>query len=200
MAKLSFRQGAMGSSKSASAMICVYNYRERGMTALLLKPECEDRDGKMSVKSRIGLEMEADDTVEHFLKRVKEDDKDLNRIDAIVVDEAQFLSPETVDGLSDIVDFYNIPVVCYGLRTDFQAKAFPGSARLLEIADAIEEVPTICWCGHKARFNARIVDGKVIKTGEQVQLGGSESYVALCRKHFKLGQLGPEEAGPHLSS
>lgn len=192
MAKLSFRYGAMGASKSASAMICVYNYRERGMKALLLKPECENRDGEMNLHSRIGLEMAVDDTVEHLITSYRADRGVLDGVAVIVVDESQFLSEEFVDALSDVVDDLDIPVVCYGLRTDFQGHAFSGSKRLLEIADAIEETPTICWCGHKARFNARVVDGKVVRNGEQIQMGGNESYVALCRKHFKSGQLRPE--------
>jgi thymidine kinase len=109
------------------------------------------------------------------------------KIDAIIVDEAQFLSREDIDELSDMVDKYNIPVMCYGLRTDFQGNAFPGSARLLELADEIVESSTVCWCGRKARFNARVCDGKIVREGEQVQLGGNESYTSLCRKHFKEG-------------
>ena len=109
--------------------------------------------------------------------------------DAIIVDEAQFLSRNQIDALSDIVDNYNIPVLCYGLRTDFQSNAFEGSARLLELADELIETSTVCWCGRKARFNARVCDGHIVRDGAQVQMGGNESYVALCRRHFKQGKI-----------
>ena len=110
-------------------------------------------------------------------------------MDAVLVDEAQFLSPEEVDTLSDLVDFYNIPVICYGLRTDFLNHLFPGSRRLMEIADIIEEVPTVCWCGRRAQCNTRYADGKIVREGAQIFLGSNESYVALCRKHYKEGKL-----------
>ena len=110
-------------------------------------------------------------------------------MDAVLVDEAQFLSPEEVDTLSDLVDFYNIPVICYGLRTDFLNHLFPGSRRLMEIADIIEEVPTVCWCGRRAQCNTRYANGKIVREGAQIFLGSNESYVALCRKHYKEGKL-----------
>ena len=110
-------------------------------------------------------------------------------VDAVLVDEAQFLSENDVDILSDIVDFYNIPVLCYGLRTDFLNHLFPGSKRLMEIADIIEEVPTVCWCGKRAQCNTRYANGKIVRAGAQIMLGSNESYVALCRKHYKEGKL-----------
>jgi thymidine kinase len=125
--------------------------------------------------------------VEDFLDQV--DRGEIPEVDAIIIDEAQFLTREQVDKFSDLVDFHNIPVLCYGLRTDFQGNAFPGSARLLELADQIVETSTVCWCGRKARFNARVMDGKIVREGEQVQLGGNESYTSLCRKHFKEGKV-----------
>ena len=189
MAKLYFRYGAMGSSKTANALMVRYNYLERGSRARLLKPMLENRDGEKVIRSRVGMESECG-FVEDFIDEIGEDWEKAKIYDAIVVDEAQFLSREQVDWFSDLVDFADIPVICYGLRTDFQSKLFPGSMRLLEIADKIEEVKTVCWCGRKATNNARIHDGKVIRDGEQVVMGGNESYVALCRKHFKLGQLG----------
>ncbi len=189
MAKLYFRYGAMGSSKTANALMVRYNYLERHSNAHLLKPKLENRDGEKIIRSRIGMESECD-FVEDFMDEVGCDWEKAKVYDAIVVDEAQFLSKEQVDWFSDLVDFADIPVICYGLRTDFQSKLFPGSMRLLEIADKIEEVKTVCWCGRKATNNARIHDGKVIRDGEQVVMGGNESYIALCRKHFKLGQLG----------
>lgn len=112
-----------------------------------------------------------------------------NVVDAVLVDEAQFLTAEEVDVFSDIVDFYNIPVLCYGLRTDFRNRLFPGSERLMEIADVIEEVPTVCWCGKRAQCNTRYANGKIVREGEQIMLGSNESYVALCRKHYKEGKL-----------
>ena len=185
-AKLWFIYGAMGSCKTANALMVRFNYQERGMKAALLKPMIECRDGKKKVKSRIGLEADCE-FVEDFLKSVEENGAP--KIDCIIVDEAQFLSREQVDDLSDMVDVFNIPVMCYGLKTDFQGNAFPGSARLLELADEIIESSTVCWCGRKARFNARVCNGHIVREGEQVQLGGNESYTSLCRKHFKEGLI-----------
>ena len=174
MAKLYFRYGAMGSSKSANILMVHHNYKERGQYAVLLKPMVDNRDGEHKIASRIGLSAPAE-YVEDFLKevsktwRIKEGDRKEythcekenevdkkyiyhgKRVDAILVDEAQFLSEKDVDALSDIVDFCNITVLCYGLRTDFQNHLFTGSKRLMEIADVIEEVPTVCWCGKRAQ-------------------------------------------------
>ena len=149
MAKLYFRYGAMGSSKSANILMVRYNYEERGQYAVLLKPRTDNRDGEHEIKSRIGLEAPAE-YVDEFLKEISEtwsaDSGEYRyhgkKVDAVLIDEAQFLSPEEVDTLSDIVDFYGIPVLCYGLRADFQTHLLPGSRRLMEIADIIEEVPT----------------------------------------------------------
>ena len=183
-AKLWFIYGAMGSCKTANALMVRFNYQERGMKAALLKPMIECRDGKKNVKSSIGLSSDCE-YVEDFLANVEVNGAP--KIDCVIVDEAQFLTREQVDNLSDIVDKHNIPVMCYGLKTDFQGNAFPGSARLLELADEIVESSTVCWCGRKARFNARVCDGHIVREGEQVQLGGNESYTSLCRKHFKEG-------------
>ena len=196
MAKLYFRYGAMGSSKSANILMVRYNYEERGQYAVLLKPRTDNREGEHEIQSRIGLSAPAE-YVDEFLKEIAEfwDDEISEytyhgkRVDAILVDEAQFLSPEEVDTLSDIVDFYNIPVLCYGLRTDFLNHLFPGSRRLMEIADVIEEVPTVCWCGKRAQCNTRYANGKIVREGAQIMLGSNESYVALCRKHYKEGKL-----------
>ena len=193
MAKLVFRYGVMGSSKSANLQMVAYNYRERGMNPVILKPGKENRDGEMIIKSRIGLETTVYDTVEGFIYRMKRHAVNLDMIDIILVDEAQFLSKDQVDQLADMVDSGDTTVICYGLRTDFRGHFFPGSQRLMEIADNIEEIPTICWCGVKARFNARVKEGKVIREGKQIMLGGNESYIPLCRKHFILGQLGPDD-------
>lgn len=196
MAKLYFRYGAMGSSKSANILMVRYNYEERGQYAILLKPRTDDRDGEHKIQSRIGLSAPAE-YVDDFLKEISKlwNGKETEylyhgkKVNAILVDEAQFLSPEEVDALSDIVDFYEIPVLCYGLRTDFLNHLFPGSRRLMEIADVIEEVPTVCWCGKRAQCNTRYSNGKIVREGAQIRLGSNESYVALCRKHYKEGKL-----------
>lgn len=189
MSKLYFRYGAMGSSKTANALMVRYNYEEKGKKAVLLKPSLDKRDGERVVRSRMGLEAPCL-FVEEFLEDTK-DKKDWSDIDAIIVDEAQFLTKEQVERLSDIVDYDGVPVICYGLRTDFSSTVFPGALRLMELADKIEEIPTVCWCGKRAHFNARIADGKIVREGEQVFLGANESYISLCRKHFKEGRLKP---------
>ena len=188
-AKLWFFYGAMGSSKTADALMKRYNYQEKGMNAALLKPKLENRDGEKIIRSRIGLQAECE-YVEDFLDSVKEFGQP--PYDAIIVDEAQFLSKDQIDALSDVVDDYDIPVLCYGLRTDFQGNAFEGSARLLELADELIETSTVCWCGRRARFNARVCNGHIVRNGAQVQMGGNESYVALCRRHYKQGKLNRE--------
>ena len=185
-AKLWFFYGAMGSSKTADALMKHYNYQEKGMRAALLKPRKENRDGEKIIKSRIGLQAKCE-FVENFLARIEKGTKP--KYHAIIVDEAQFLTKKQIDMLSDIVDQYDIPVLCYGLRTDFQGNSFEGSRRLLEIADELIETSTVCWCGRKARFNARICNGHIVREGEQVQMGGNESYISLCRRHFKEGKL-----------
>ena len=191
MAKLVFNYGAMGSSKTANALMVRYNYMERGKKVLLLKPKIENRDGEKIIRSRIGLEAECE-----YVEDVIEEPayNGLSEYDAIIVDEAQFLTGKQVDRLSDIVDNFDIPVLCFGLRADFRGHFFSGSQRLMEIADSIEEIKTICWCGRKATFNARLKAGKVIYTGQQVMMGGNESYIALCRKHYKEGKLKEEDA------
>lgn len=187
MAKLYFRYGAMGSSKTANAIMVWYNYFERGKRALLLKPRTDTRNGKYTIRSRSGLEAECTLFDQLDLEAVR-----AHVYDCLIVDEAQFLTCEQVALLTEIVDDYNVPVICYGLRTDFQGNFFAGSHCLLACADTIEEIKTICWCGRKATFNARL-DGKggVTKQGEQVVLGASDRYVSLCRKHWKAGDLGP---------
>ena len=189
MSKLYFRYGAMGSSKTANALMVRYNYEEKGKNAVLLKPSLDSRDGAAIVRSRMGLEHPCV-YVEEFLSKTA-DKNDWSDIDAIIVDEAQFLTKEQVERFSDIVDFHGIPVICYGLRTDFSSTLFPGSMRLMELADKIEEIPTVCWCGKRAHFNARISDGQIVREGEQVFIGANESYISLCRKHFKEGRLKP---------
>lgn len=190
MAKLYFRYGAMGSSKTACALMARYNFMEKGHNVLLLKPDIDTRDGDRIVKSRIGLEAECI-LWSDFLKQYMESPA-LNEINAIIVDEVQFLKKADIDLLADIVDNYKIPVLAYGLRTDFTGHLFPGSKRLMELADIIEEIKTVCWCGKKATMTARL-DGKgeVIKSGDQVVMGSNASYISLCRRHYKEGNTGP---------
>lgn len=204
MAKLYFRHGAMGASKTANALMVRHNYLEKGQNVALLKPGLEDRDGKSVIKSRIGLSAECQ-YVEGFILFMdnqwkKNENAPEQSIAAVIVDEAQFLTAGQVDWLSDLVDFYDIPVLCYGLRTDFQGHLFEGSRRLMELADVIEEMPTVCWCGRRADFNARTSDGKIVREGGQILLGGNETYVSLCRRHFKIGEIfGPRSAFGNVS-
>ena len=184
MAKLYFKYGAMGSSKSAQALITKFNYVERGMQVWLLKPATDNRDGAQIIKSRIGLEAVADALKEE--ESVLQQFEKRGRIDVIIVDECQFFTAKQIDELRYIVDNYNIPVLCFGLRTDFMTKLFPGSLRLFEVADSISEIKTICSCGSKAIVNARIDSkGRVVDEGEQVFIGGNESYIAMCHKCWK---------------
>jgi thymidine kinase len=188
MAKLYFRYGAMGSSKTANAIMVVYNYHERGQKALMLKPAIEKRDGEATITSRSGLSAPC-----FYMEDI--DSLDVKNYDCLVVDEAQFLSKAQVEKLVHIVDDLGVPVVCYGLRADFRGDLFEGSTWLLAWADSIEEVKTVCWCGRKATWNARIENGRVVKVGEQIVLGGNESYMALCRKHWAEGNLGDHPKG-----
>lgn len=187
MAKLYFRYGAMGSSKTANALMVEYNYRERGKKAILVKPMTDTRDGVHIIKSRIGLESECllmEDLVSMGDEKLKE-------YDCIIVDEAQFCSKAQIEHLVHVVDDLNIPVICYGLRADFRNELFEGSLWLLAWADVIEEIKTVCWCGKAAKCNARFNENGIIREGEQVCLGGNSSYIALCRKHLREGNLGP---------
>lgn len=185
MAKLYFRYGAMGSSKTANALMVEYNYYERGKKALLVKPKLDNRDGDRTLRSRIGLQKDG-----IFLEELVEmPDEVIRDYDCIIVDEAQFATKEQVEHMLHIVDDLEIPVICYGLRADFQMNLFEGSMWLLAWADKIEEIKTVCWCGKGASCNARIsADGKIIRNGDQVLLGGNDSYIALCRKHYKEGR------------
>ena len=183
MAKLYFRYGAMGSSKTANAIMVQYNYQERNQRVLMVKPALENRDGERTLKSRCGLSAEC-----VFMEEL--DDALVQQHDCVIVDEAQFLTKAQVEYLVHVVDELNIPVIAYGLRADFRGEFFEGSQWLMCWADTIEEVKTICWCGKKAICNARVHNGKVVKEGEQVLLGGNNQYVSLCRKHWTSGELG----------
>ena len=181
MAKLYFKYGAMGSSKSANALITKFNYEERGMRVWLIKPATDTRDGEGLIASRIGLSAKAD-IISHEESIIALLDK-MSGIDVIITDECQFFTPEQIDELREIVNFRDIPVLCFGLRTDLMTHLFPGSRRLLEVADSITEIKTICSCGAKAIVNARIdSEGHVITSGSQVFIGGNDSYVAMCHK------------------
>ena len=184
MAKLYFKYGAMGSSKTAQALITKYNYEENDMSVWLIKPSADVRDGVNILRSRIGLYAEVDimtpdmDIYEVYRSRG-------GKCDAVIADEAQFLTPEQIDQLRQIVDDFNVPVMCFGLRTDFQTKLFPGSLRLMEVADTIQEIKTICDCAAKATVNARISNGYVVTEGAQVMLGGNDAYIAMCHRCYK---------------
>lgn len=184
MAKLYFKYGAMGSSKTAQALITRFNYEERGMKVWLIKPATDTRDGANVIQSRIGLSevcqpiKKDDDILEIFKNEHKNDD-------VIIADEVQFFSPEQINQLRAVVDECDIPVLCFGLRTDFLTHCFPGSLRLFEVADSIAEIKTICTCGSKATVNARIDEnGNVVTSGSQVMLGGNDSYIALCHRCY----------------
>ena len=189
MAKLYFRYGVMGSSKTANALMVRYNYEERGQKALMAKPAIDQREGKAIVNSRIGL----NHPCIWFDELRAMSEAEVRAYQCVIVDEAQFLTREEVDYLTHIVDDWNVPVICYGLRADFKGDLVPGSEALLAWADIIEEIKTICWCGKKATYNARFDEtGKVLKEGEQVVLGANDKYIGLCRKHWKEGNLGPD--------
>ncbi len=187
MAKLYFKYGAMGSSKTAQALITKYNYEENDMHVWLIKPSADTRDGIGTIRSRIGLEAQCEvmtpdvDILTRFL------DTQMGRCNVIIVDECQFLTEKQIEQLRSIVDLCNVPVLCFGLRTDFQTKLFPGSMRLMELADVIEEIKTMCDCGAKATVNARINDGYIVTEGAQVVLGGNDCYIAMCHRCYKQG-------------
>lgn len=188
MAKLYFKYGAMGSSKTAQALITKYNYEENDLKVWLIKPSADVRDGVDMLRSRIGLTARVEiitpntDVYALFASEKRQ------QCDVIIADECQFLAPAQIDQLRAIVDDFNVPVMCFGLRTDFQCKLFPGSMRLMEVADTIQEIKTICDCGAKATVNARIDGtGHIITQGEQVFLGGNDSYIAMCHKCWIRG-------------
>ena len=191
MAKLYFYYGAMGSSKSANALMAEYNYRERGQKVLLAKTNTDTRDGKNVIRSRICLEREC-----ILLSDIcAMSDEEIKEYDAVIVDEIQFAPARQIDFLAHIVDDLGIPVLCYGLRTDFQLNLFEGSERLLAIADEIKEIKTVCWCGRKATCNARYNKHGIVRSGAQIMLGANDDYIALCRKHFLEGKLSPDDPG-----
>lgn len=188
MGKLYFKYGAMGSSKTAQALITKYNYEENGLQVWLLKPSADTRDGVDVLRSRIGLEARVEialpetDIYAQFISTRR------GHCDVIIVDECQFLTPEQIQQLRRIVDDFDIPVICFGLRTDFQTRLFPGSLRLMELADTFCEIKTICDCGNKATVNARIdANGHIVTEGAQVVLGGNDAYIAMCHRCYIHG-------------
>jgi thymidine kinase len=183
MAQLYFYYSAMNAGKSTALLQSDYNYHERGMTTRLLTAQLDNRFGHGQIASRIGLEKPADTFNEKtdLIEWLDHGEK----VDCIFIDEAQFLTKKQVDDLAYIVDRRNVPVLCYGIRTDFQGELFTGSERLLAIADKLTELKTVCHCGRKAIMVVRMDDsGKALAEGAQVQIGGNERYVSMCRKHY----------------
>ena len=187
--KLYFRYGTMGSAKTALLLTTAYNFEERGMAYMCLKPVIDTRDKKNVIRSRIGIEREcqwiyADTDLYQMINTMFEQTGDLP--EWLLIDEAQFLQANQVDQLGQIVDDFGCNIVCYGLRTDFQTKMFEGSRRLFEIADTIDEIKSTCSCGRKTIVNARIdSNGDIITVGEQVEIGGNDRYIAVCRKCWR---------------
>jgi len=187
MSKVYFYYSAMNAGKSTILLQSSYNYRERGMRTLLFVPALDTRSGTGRIQSRIGLASEAFglQAGDDLLERVR-GAHSTEPVACVLIDEAQFLTPMQVRQATDIADTLRIPVLCYGLRTDFQGRLFPGSAELLALADNLIELKTICHCGRKATMNLRVAaDGKAVRDGEQVEIGGNDRYVAMCRRHFK---------------
>lgn len=193
MAQLYYRYSTMNAGKSIELIKVAYNYEERGKRVLVLTPSVDDRHGVGVIASRIGVTREAiavnDETniLELFMKENKK-----SPVDCVLVDECQFLKKHHVQELVEIVDSCDTPVLAYGLKNDFKNELFEGSYYMLVYADKIEEIKTICWCGRKATMVARIVDGKFVKTGEQIVVGGNDMYISLCRKHYNDGRLESE--------
>ena len=188
MAKVYFYYSAMNAGKSTMLLQSSYNYRERGMRTLLFLPALDNRAGNGRIQSRIGLDSPAISLQpgDDLLQRVRTEHT-VDEVSCVLVDEAQFLTPVQVRQLTDVADLLGIPVLCYGLRTDFQGHLFPGSSELLALADDLSELKTICHCGRKATMNLRIgADGRAVKVGAQVEIGGNDRYVAMCLRHFKL--------------
>ncbi|MBE6957795.1 MAG: thymidine kinase [Ruminococcaceae bacterium] len=188
MAKLYFKYGAMGSSKTAQALITKYNYEENDMSVWLIKPSADTRDGADILRSRIGLQASVEVMTPDMNIFDRFTQTRAGNCNVVIVDECQFMTPAQVEQLRDIVNVHAVPVLCFGLRTDFQTKLFPGSMRLMELADVIEEIKTMCDCGAKAIINARIDGaGHIVTEGAQVVLGGNDSYIAMCHRCYVNG-------------
>lgn len=190
MAQLYFRYSTMNAGKTIELIKVAYNYEERGKKVLVMTPAIDDRYGIGKIASRIGVTRDAtlikDNTniLELFL-----DEEKKGKVSCVLVDECQFLKRHHIEELAEIVDSFDTPVLAYGLKNDFKNDLFEGSYYMLIYADKIEEIKTICWCGRKATMVARVVDGKFVKTGEQIQIGGNDMYISLCRKHYNDGRL-----------
>ena len=193
MAQLYYRYSTMNAGKSIELIKVAYNYEERGKHVLTLIPSVDDRYGGGLITSRIGLQREADIVNEdtNILDRFIQKNTD-HPVDCVLIDECQFLKKHHVEELAEIVDSFEVPVLAYGLKNDFQNELFEGSYYMLAYADKIEEIKTICWCGRKATMVARLVNGNIVKQGEQIVIGGNDMYVSLCRKHYNDGRLGPD--------
>ena len=194
MAQLYYRYSTMNAGKSIELIKVAYNYEERGKNVMTLIPSTENRYGTGVITSRIGVQRQAtivgDETniLELFMR-----ENEKHKIDCVLIDECQFLHKHHVQELVEIVDSFDVPVLAYGLKNDFRNELFEGSYYMLIYADKIEEIKTICWCGRKATMVARIVDGRFVKQGEQIMVGGNDLYVSLCRKHYNDGRLGPDK-------
>ena len=186
MAKLYFNYSTMNAGKSTALLQAAYNYRERGMTPHLITAKLDNRAGESKIVSRIGIEEKASvfEPEDNIYEKVKYASKEV-KIDCVLLDEAQFLSKSQVWQLASIVDKLKIPVLSYGLRVDFRGELFPGSLTLLSIADEIKEIKTICHCGKKATMVVRTnASGQIVDQGDQIQIGGNETYISLCRFHW----------------
>ena len=193
MAQLYYRYSTMNAGKSIELIKVAYNYEERGKHVLTLIPSVDDRYGVGLITSRIGLQREADIVNEdtNILDLFIQKNTD-HPVDCVLIDECQFLKKHHVEELAEIVDSFEVPVLAYGLKNDFQNELFEGSYYMLAYADKIKEIKTICWCGRKATMVARLVNGNIVKQGEQIVIGGNDMYVSLCRKHYNDGRLGPD--------
>lgn len=196
MASLYFKFAAMNSGKSTQLLQAHYNYFERGMNPMALTAKIDDRFGDGKITARIGLDLHAETFgTDTDIFSLIEKAHTAKKIDALLIDEAQFMTPDQVLQCAKIVDDLDIPVMCYGLKTDFMGKLFPGSEALLRFADNLEEIKTICWCGRKATHTARVTGkGDVVREGAQVAIGGNDMYVSLCRKHFLRGEPAAKKA------
>lgn len=198
MAKLYFRYGAMGSAKTLNLLAAAHSYRAQEKDVLIVKPLLDKRFGPSNVKSRSGLEKPADILVD---EKTKLTERELYGISCVLVDEVQFLDPSFIEQLRNVATHSDIPVICYGLRTDFTRKLFPGSQRLLELADTIEEIKSTCqYCNKKAVFNQRYINGNAVLEGPQVMLGAEESYLPVCASCYdKQAELGSRQKSPSKS-
>lgn len=194
MASLHFYYSTMNAGKSADLIRSNHNYIERGMKTLVLKPAVDTREDRPVIKSRTGSEVEClpFEKDEDLLLLVLGKSEVIGGLKVVLIDEAQFMTPEQVKQLSLVVDTLHIPVIAYGLRSDFQGNLFPGSSALFALANKLTEVKTICWCGKAATMVLRLDEkGDVVKDGDQVMIGGNDTYVSVCRNHFMQGKIHP---------